>query len=370
MNQYVGDSDFTHGTQACIGILLNNLGTPDAPTPAALRRYLREFLSDPRVIELPGPLRWLLLHGVILRTRPKRSAGAYRKIWTDNGSPLRTISERQAEALSQALQEKFGGPFKVVLGMRYGNPSIQSALEKLRQANARRLLVFPLYPQYSATTTASTFDAVTRVLRGWRWLPDIRMITQYHDDEGYINALAKRIETYWDVHDRSQRLLFSFHGIPRHYFLAGDPYHCQCHKTARLVAERLQLADDTWGVAFQSRLGPREWLKPYTDQTLREWGAANVKSVDVVCPGFAADCLETLEEIDMAARALFARAGSEQFNYIPALNDTPEHIGALAKLIVKHTQGWPEASADWNAKDKKTQNEASRERAQALGAQH
>ncbi|MCI0400743.1 MAG: ferrochelatase [Gammaproteobacteria bacterium] len=370
MTQFVGDSDFTHGTQGCVGILLNNLGTPDAPTEAALRRYLGEFLSDPRVIELPGPLRWLILHGVILRTRPRRSAEAYRKIWTDSGSPLRTISQRQANALRQAVQKKFDGPFKVVLGMRYGNPSIHNALEELRQANARRLLIFPLYPQYSAATTASTFDAVASVLKTWRWLPDIRMITHYHDDEGYINAVARRIEIFWDVHGRSERLLFSFHGIPKRYFLAGDPYHCQCHKTARLVAERLQLADDTWYVAFQSRLGPREWLRPYTDETLREWGASDVKSVDIVCPGFAADCLETLEEIEIKDRKLFAHAGGKKFNYIPALNDTPEHIGALTDLIMRHTQGWPGAAADWDAEHENVQNRASRERAHALGAEH
>jgi ferrochelatase len=283
---------FSHDQPARAGILLANLGTPDAPTPGAVRRYLAEFLWDPRVVELPRPLWWLILHGIILRVRPARSARKYQKIWTADGSPLLAISQRQATAVAATLAERYPGPIQVAVGMRYGNPSIATALAELRAAGVRRLLILPLYPQYSAATVASTFDAVAAELRAWRWLPELRFITQYHDDPGYLDALTAHLRAA-RADQPGERLLFSFHGLPKRNLLAGDPYYCQCHKTARLVAERLDLQPGQWAVAFQSRFGRAESLQPYANMLLADWAKAGVKSVDVACPGFAADCLET-----------------------------------------------------------------------------
>ena len=336
MARYSGNPEFKYDTPATTGILITNLGTPDAPTPAALRKYLAQFLSDPRVIETPRLLWWPILHGIILRLRPRRSARAYREVWTEAGSPLLTISERQCEALRAALGAD--APYRVELGMRYGNPSIRSALEKLRSYNIRKLLVLPLYPQYSAATTASTFDAVTDVLKTWRIVPEVKMLTGYHDDPGYIDALAESIRSHWAQHGKPDRLLFSFHGLPRDYVLAGDPYADECRASARLVARELALDEGMWEVAFQSRFGPREWLRPYTDKLLQEWGAAGISHVQVVCPGFAADCLETLEEIGIQNRDFFLSAGGKDFSYIPALNDNPAHIAALCDIIKGNTR--------------------------------
>ena len=349
MTRYSGTNDYPHLHPAVTGILLTNLGTPDAPTTESLRKYLAEFLADPRVIELPRLLWWPILHGYILRTRPQRSVHAYRKVWTADGSPLLNISLKQLHAIRKTMAHKVKGPIVVELAMRYGNPSIKQALENFRRANVQRLLVFPLYPQYSGTTTASTFDAVAEVLKSWRWLPELRMLNQYHDDTGYINALVNSVREHWAEKGRAEKLLISFHGLPKHYFLAGDPYFCQCQKTAHLVAEQLQLADEQWQGAFQSRFGPRKWLQPYTDQTLIAWAKQGIKSVDVICPGFSADCLETLEEIQMRYRDLFMNAGGERFSYIPALNDQPVHIDALTELIIRNCQGWPEFAPVYDA---------------------
>lgn len=367
MNRFVGEPDYIHGSSDITGVLITNLGTPDAPTRAALRRYLREFLWDPRVVEMPRPLWWLILHGIILNIRPGRSAEAYRKVWDEGGSPLLRISRRQAEALARELEGRVAGPVQVALGMRYGNPSIASALEELRQARARRILVLPLYPQYSATTTASTFDALAEVLKTWRWVPELRFVNHYHDDPGYIDAMAERVREHWDAHGRGQRLILSFHGLPRRYLLAGDPYHCQCHKSARLLAERLGLSEDEWQVSFQSRFGREEWLRPYTDHVMQELPGRGVRSVDVFCPGFSADCLETLEEIAQQNRDFFLDAGGEQFHYIPALNDMPAHIQALTDLVVAQGGGWPHLSAGERLDDSEAR-EASRARALAMGA--
>jgi ferrochelatase len=307
------------------GILLVNLGTPDAPTTKALRRYLAEFLWDRRVTELPRLFWWLVLHGVILRIRPSRSARLYEKVWTENGSPLLSISQAQA----QALQKKLGEDFKVVLAMRYGNPSIASGLEELR--NVERIIVLPLYPQYASATTGSSFDAVADVLKTWRVVPDLRFISDYHDDSAYINALIAQIKSYWDQHGVPDKLLFSFHGIPKRFVTAGDPYADQCHKTAKLVA--LGLGIENWEVVFQSRFGREEWLKPYADHRLIALAKDGIKRVDVVCPGFSADCLETIDEIDRENREIFLEAGGEEFHYIPALNDNDEHIEALVKIL-------------------------------------
>lgn len=369
MTRYTSTPEFRHDSQESLGILITNLGTPDAPTPAALRRYLAEFLWDPRVVEMPRPLWWLILHGVILRIRPRRAARAYASVWTDAGSPLLAISRRQAAALQTALGEQLPGPVKVVLGMRYGTPSIATALEELRTAGVRRLLVLPLYPQYSATTGASTFDAVTAVLRGWRRLPELRFITRYHDHPAYLDAVAESIRVHRAEHPGPAKLLFSFHGLPRRYLQAGDPYHCECHATARLIAERLGLQQDDWQLAFQSRFGREEWLKPYTDHTLKAWGRAGVERVQVVCPGFSADCLETLEEIAEQNRDFFLHAGGKRFEYIPALNDSPVHITALARIVREQVCGWPE-SGDWDQSADTQRREERLRRALALGAEY
>lgn len=325
---------------APLGILLSNLGTPAAPTPAALRRYLKEFLWDPRVVELPRWLWWPILNGLVLRLRPARSAHAYGRIWTNEGSPLLVNSRRQQQALTAALRHRLGEGVEVALGMRYGSPSIAEALESLRVRGVRRLLVLPLYPQYSAATTASTFDRVTAVLGGWRYIPAVRVVNHYFDFPGYIGAAANSIQEHWDRCGRSQRLLFSFHGMPQTSVAAGDPYHEQCRRSAELIAAALGLTEGQWFTAFQSRFGYAEWLRPYTIDTLKEWGRGGVKSVDVACPGFAADCLETLEEIAMLNREAFLAAGGESYHYIPALNDRADHIRALADLVTDHTGGW------------------------------
>ena len=333
MTNYIGNTDFKHEAGSCTGVLVTNLGTPDAPTTSALRRYLGEFLADPRVVEVPRFIWWFVLHGFILRTRPKRSAAAYRKIWTESGSPLLDISKKQAAAIQNYLDEHATGKFHVELAMRYGNPSIQSGLEKLQQANAQKIIILPLYPQYSASTTASTFDAVADILKTWRNIPELHLLKHYHDSPDYIDALTESITEHWQQTTRAEKLLFTFHGLPQAYFDAGDPYYCECHKTARLVAEKLNLDEKEWLLTFQSRFGPKEWLKPYTDITLEELAKSGIKNVDIICPGFSADCLETLEEINMRYRETFLAAGGNKFSYIPALNERPAHISTLANII-------------------------------------
>lgn len=318
-----------------LGVLLVNLGTPDAPTTRDVRRYLAEFLSDPRVVEMPRIIWRMILHGVILRTRPARSAAAYREVWTGHGSPLLSISQKQEKALQEILDQRLEQPVRVELAMRYGNPSIAAGLERLRRANARRITVLPLYPQYSATTTASTFDAISKELQQWRWLPDLEFISHYHNHPAYIKALVASVRDYWQQHGTPEKLLMSFHGIPEDYHTAGDPYPDECRTTAQLLAAELGLDSGQWAISFQSRMGRKEWTKPYTDELLKEWGEAGVKSVHVICPGFPTDCLETLEEIGKENRAYFTAAGGGDYHYIPALNSSPEHIKALAEIILK-----------------------------------
>lgn len=353
--------DHVHGSASKVGVLVTNLGTPEAPQSAAVRKYLAEFLWDPRVVDLPRPLWWLILHGVILRIRPRRSAELYRRVWGPEGSPLLTHSRRQVEALQSRLREQLAAPVQVTLGMRYGRPSIREAMEELRAAGVRQLLVLPLYPQYSATTTASTFDAVAAVVKDWPWIPELRMVSGYHLDDGYIDAVAASIRDAWNAEPAAEKLVFSFHGIPKRYFLAGDPYHCFCHATARRVAESLGLDEGRWDVVFQSRFGREEWLRPYADKTLVAWAQEGLKSVDVVCPGFSSDCLETLEEIAGQMRELFVGAGGDRFRYIPALNDRADHIRMLADLVHQNLAGWTRAGT---AEDL----EVARERALAMGA--
>ena len=337
---YRGVQGFNHERQLQTGVLITNLGTPDEPTPRALRRYLKEFLWDPRVVEVPRPLWWCILNGIILNLRPRRSAAAYRKIWTEEGAPLLLHTRALAAGLEERLQARFGAGLKLDFAMRYGQPSITDAIERLQQAGVTRLLVLPLYPQYSGATTASTFDAIAEDFRTRRWLPELRMINHYHDFPAYIEALATSVEAHWSNYGRADRLVFSYHGVPRRYLDEGDPYFCECQKTSRLLAARLGLEPDSWITTFQSRFGREEWLRPYTDETLKALPAQGVASVQVLCPGFAADCLETIEEIGQENRDYFLAAGGERYEYIPALNAQPAHLDALEKLIVQHLQGW------------------------------
>lgn len=339
MLPYKNPLNYRHSQLPRTGVLITNLGTPDEPTTPAVRRYLAEFLADPRVTEMPRWLWMLILHGIILRVRPRRSALKYQKIWTAQGSPLLTISQQQQAGIQQRLSEHFSQPVQVALGMRYGQPSIVQALESFRAQSIQRLIVLPLYPQYASAVTASTFDAVTAELTKWRWLPDLRFITHYPDHPAYIQALVARIRGYWAAHGTPDKLLFSFHGMPQRFFTSGDPYFCECHKTARLVAEAMQLPAAQWSVCFQSRFGKEEWIKPYTDHVLQQLGREGTRRVDVVCAGFSADCLETLEEIDQENRELFLHAGGKEFHYIPALNAMPEHLDALSTILQEQMQG-------------------------------
>jgi len=343
MTKYIGTENFSHDEDtSCTGILITNLGTPDEPTPAAVRRYLAEFLSDPRIVEAPRLIWWFALHGVILRIRPKPVARNYKKIWSNEGSPLLSISQKQQVLLQKAITPHFKGKVKVELAMRYGNPSIKNALLNLKKSGAQRILVLPLYPQYSATTTASTFDAIADELKTWRWLPEFRMLQHYHDHPSYIQAVVNSISSFQQKKGEAEKLLFSFHGLPQRYLDQGDPYFCECHKTARLIAEKMGLKEQQWALAFQSRFGREQWLKPYADKTLIKWAEEGVKSVQVCCPGFAADCLETLEEIQVENRDYFLNAGGEKFEYIPALNDAAEHIDMMGQLITQHASDWLE----------------------------
>lgn len=364
MSYYVGSEGFEHGTPEKLGILVTNLGTPDAPEPAALRRYLKEFLWDRRVVEVPRPLWWLILNGVILRIRPRRSAAAYRTVWTEEGSPLLAFARQQVDGIRERLAPRLSAPVEVVLGMRYGNPSIPAALEQLHASNVRRLLVLPLYPQNSASTTGSTFDAVAAMLMRWRWVPEMRFVARYYDEPGYIDALAASIREHWDAHGRGEHLVMSFHGVPRRYLEAGDPYHCQCLKTARLLAARLGLEEGSWSATFQSRFGREEWLKPYTDESIRALGHRGIKRIDVVCPGFSADCLETLEEIAEQNAEFFHEAGGETLSYIPCLNARADHLDFLSELALRHLQGWPEMAPAPEAAKCAAEAEATRARAE------
>ncbi len=320
-------------TQPKTGILLINLGTPDAPTPQALRRYLGEFLWDRRVVDLPRPLWWLILHGIILRSRPAKSARAYQSVWTEEGSPLLFIARQQQKKLQALLDGKEPDRYHVALGMRYGNPSIAAALQELREQRMEELLVLPLYPQNSCSTTGSSFDALAQVLAQQRFVPPQRFIADYHDHPLYIKALAESVREAWRQHAQPDRLVISFHGTPVRFRDEGDVYYAQCETTARLLAEELQLDDGQWQLTFQSRFGREEWLQPYTDVTLQSLPAQGVKSLDVICPGFSADCLETLEEIAVENRDNFLQAGGGQFHYIPALNSGDAHIALLAALV-------------------------------------
>jgi protoporphyrin/coproporphyrin ferrochelatase len=326
-----------------IGILLVNSGTPEAPTAAAVRAFLARFLSDPRVVELPRAL-WLpLLWGLILPLRPARVARKYRRIWSASGSPLRDLSQRLRDGVAAMLAQRMLAPLSVEVAMLYSPPDLAPALQRLCEAGARRILVLPLFPQYCAATTGAVYDQVSAELRRWRWLPALHFISDYHQYPGYIDALRASVTEHWAAHGRTGHLLMSFHGIPEQYVRAGDPYFAQCHTTARLVADELLLRDGEWSVSFQSRFGPKDWLKPYTSGVLERMPPRGVRSVSVICPGFAVDCLETLEEINIENRELFLHAGGDRYDYIPALNTRAAHARFMTELIAQHCQGWTPA---------------------------
>ncbi|MBS4099478.1 MAG: ferrochelatase [Sulfuricella sp.] len=385
-SMFLPEPPYRHGQPARTAVLLVNLGTPQAPTAAAVRPYLKEFLSDPRVVEMPRVLWWLILNGVILNTRPRKSAEKYAQVWMAEGSPLLVHTQRQAALLGELLELPFpadsgdaltptlsqrergqtavplksGGAGSVLTAyaMRYGQPSIASVLAKLKEQGCTRILTLPLYPQYSASTTATVFDALFAALAQTRNQPEIRTVRGFHDHPAYIAALAANVCDFWAAHGKSDKLLMSFHGVPRATLDLGDPYHCECLKTGRLLAEALALQPEEYRVTFQSRFGRAEWLQPYTAATLEELGKQGVKRLDVVCPGFVADCLETLEEIALEGKASFLNAGGGEYRYIPALNEHPQWIAALVAIAGEHLGGWPGECADPH----------SRERALAAGA--
>ncbi|HSI37940.1 MAG TPA: ferrochelatase [Methylotenera sp.] len=366
MTYYNPEPPYQHGDQLKVGILLANLGTPDAPTASALRPYLAQFLMDRRVVEIPRFIWCCILYCIILVIRPKKSAEKYAQIWTKDGSPLLVHAQKQALLLRGFLGQKIKSPFVVELGMSYGNPSMQSAIESLKAQHCNKILVFPLYPQYAASSTAAALDSVWKTLLKMRNVPAIRTIRNYHDHPAYIAALAASVRQHWQINGKPTKLVMSFHGVPKFHLLKGDPYHCECHKTARLLAEELELNKDEYTVAFQSRFGKQEWLKPYLANTLETLGKAKTKRIDVVCPGFSSDCLETLEEIAIEGKEIFKHAGGGEYHYIPALNENEAWIHAMTTIALENLQGW--VSTDWNREQAKKEAEMTKLRAQAMGA--
>ena len=330
--KYEGEKDYKHGAKENLGVLITNLGTPDSPRTKELRTYLKEFLSDPRVIEVPKFLWQVILRGIILNLRPKKVAKLYKSIWRKEGGPLLVMLEKQKKGIMKILKNK-KKKVKFEIGMRYGNPSIKLGLEKLRKQKCRRILILPLYPQYCAATTGSTFDKVTEVLRKWRWIPEIRFINNYFEEPLYIDCLIKSIKENWKKFGKPQKLIFSYHGIPKKYLLKGDPYHCFCQKTTRLVAEKMKLKEKEYMTTFQSRFGPDEWLQPYTDKTLEELPSKNVKKINIISPGFSSDCLETLEEIAVENHEDFEKNGGEYVKLIPSLNDNEDWVRSFAEYL-------------------------------------
>ena len=332
---FLGEQNFEHESSEKIGVLLCNLGTPDSFQTIDVRKFLKEFLSDGRVVEIPKFIWWFILNGIILIFRPKKSAKLYESVWTKEGSPLLVYSEKLVSKLLKELPNNY----EIELAMRYGNPSIEEGLIALKKKNCRNLIVLPLFPQYSGTTTGSVFDEVSRVLSKWRWVPNLNFINSYHDDEGYIIALSDSIKEKLE-NESPQKIIFSYHGIPKRNFIKGDPYHCLCKKTTRLVAERLGLDEDKYITTFQSRFGRAEWLKPYTSETMENLPSENIKNILVVAPGFSVDCLETIEEIDDENKEIFINAGGEKFGYIPCLNDSQQHIRFIRDFLQKQTYIW------------------------------
>lgn len=368
---YLTEPAFRHDNVRKVGILLINLGTPEAPTTKAVRPYLKQFLSDPRVVEIPRALWWLILNGIILNTRPKQSAQKYAAIWTADGSPLAVHTRALAKYLQGYIGEALGSgasrqPVVVEWAMRYGQPAITDTLQAMKAQGCDRVLVVPLYPQYAASSTGSAMDAVADAIKAMRNPPEIRFIKHFHDHPAYIDALAQRVQSHWQKHGRGQHLLMSFHGVPKFSLAKGDPYHCECQKTARLLAEKLGLSKEQYTLAFQSRFGKAEWLKPYTSEQLHRLGKQKTAKLDVICPGFMADCLETLEEIAMEGKTEFVAAGGGEFRYIPALNAEADAVRALWQVLAPHLGGW--LDAQWDQQQAEAQVRAQLARAQQLGA--
>lgn len=373
---FLKEPDHAHGKPVKTAVVLINLGTPDAPTKSALRRYLKEFLWDRRVVEVPRMIWWLILHLIILPFRSAKSAAKYASIWEKDGSPLKLHTQKQAVLLQGYLGER-GHDVHASYAMRYagvganaGADAIPNVLNKLKQEGYQRLLIVPAYPQYSGSTTASNMDAVFRHYQSVRNLPELRFVRSYHDHPAYIQALKSSVLHYWEQQGRGERLVMSFHGLPKAFLLRGDPYFCECHKTARLLAEQLGLNKEQYMVTFQSRLGRAEWLQPYTAPTVQALAKQGTKRIDVICPGFIADCLETLEEIAMEVRAEFLQAGGKEFHYIPCLNESPDWLRALAEISEQHLIGWPTMLTVGMREQQKQQALQSRANALALGAKH
>lgn len=356
-----------HGRVARSAVVLVNLGTPEAPTRGAVRRYLKEFLSDRRVVEIPRAVWWFILHLIILPFRSGQSAGKYQTIWMKDGSPLKVYTERQAAQLRTTLAER-GHEVTVALAMRYGSPALPEVLDKLKAEGVERIAILPAYPQYSGTTTASIFDAVFAHYQRIRNVPELRLVRSYHDHDAYIDALAASVQTWWETHGRGEKLVLSFHGVPKRTLLLGDPYHCECHKTARLLARRLRLREDEYLVTFQSRFGKAEWLQPYTQPAVEQLARGGVKAIDILCPGFISDCLETLEEINMEVRHAFESNGGQRFSYIPCLNDGAGWITGLAEIAEQHLIGWPTILTPAQRAERQRDAEAGRAHALQLGA--
>ena len=329
--KFKGELNFQHENEQKKGVLIAYLGTPDSPDVLSVRRYLKEFLSDPRIIEVPKIIWWFVLNIFILNFRSFNSARLYKSIWTEGGSPLLVNCIKIKEKVQKSLPSNY----QVALGMRYGNPSIKSALNELKEANCRDIEVITLFPHYSATTVGSIFDAVSTEIKSWRWVPSVKFLNSYHDNPLLIEILSKRIKKSFESQGKPDKLVFSYHSIPKKYFDSGDPYHCLCQKTSRLIAEKLSLDEKDYITAFQSRFGPSEWLKPYTSETMKSLPKEGIKSVQVVSPGFGVDNLETLQEIDIENKEYFEDAGGENFHYIPCLNDDDDHVEFLISLIGK-----------------------------------
>ena len=361
MGLFSKEPPFAHGTTPKIGILLVNLGSPEAATPAAVRTYLREFLSDPYVVEIPRPVWWLILNLFVLTTRPKASAARYAQVWTSEGSPLKVHTERQTNLLRGYLGERLKQPHAIEYAMRYGQPSIRSGLQALKTQGCDRILLLPLYPQYSASTTATAFNAAFEIIGRMRNQPTLRTVRHFHDHEGYVKAVAQSINDDWVKNGRGDHLVLSFHGVPRRTLDLGDPYHCECLKTGRMIAEQIGLKADFYTIAFQSRFGRAEWLKPYTTDVITQLAKKKTGRVDVACPGFVSDCLETLEEIAIEAKTDFLTAGGRELHYIPCLNERDDWIHALTDIALKNVLGWNNPSTPDSLK-------AARDRALQLGA--
>ena len=368
--RFIGQSSYSHGQSGKVGILITNLGTPERPDKKALRKYLKEFLSDRRVVEIPRVIWWLILNGIILNVRPKASAKLYQSVWTEQGSPLYVYTQAQCESLKHAIEKDWlngqsiaESSIIVEFAMRYGKPAIGETIAEMQRQGVDRLFVLPLYPQYAGSTSGSTFDAVAAQLQKMRWVPELRFANHYCDSPKYINACADNIRKHWETTPRAEKLVFSFHGVPKFSLDQGDPYYCQCQKTARLIVETLGLDDDDYITTFQSRFGRAEWLQPYNDKTLVALAEQGVKSVDIFCPGFSSDCLETLEEIAVQNKQLFIDAGGLDYRYIPALNATAKHIDAIKEIIELKTADWLEDASTRHSNVEDNHNRANRQKA-------